>query len=277
MKELYINYKQINEIVPYEDNPRLNDDAVPAVAKSIKQFGFKDPIIIDRNNIIIAGHTRLKAAKMLGLDKVPTVQADDLTDEQIKAFRLAHNKTAELAQWEEKLLFKELEQIKYIDMAELGFTDLLLNQDEMPEIVEDEIPEEIKTRCILGDIWQLGKHRLTCGDSTNIKTIAALLNGDKSEITFTSPPYNAAVSPADYKGGPQLKYKNSNDNLACKEYTAFLNKSVECFLQFSEYVFLNIQSLSNNKVSIIEVLETNKYNYADTIIWDKKTKRTGNT
>lgn len=113
--------KPISEIKPYEKNPRKNDDAVKYVAASIKEFGFKVPIIIDRNNTIVAGHTRYKAAKDLGLSEVPCIIADDLTDEQIKAFRLADNKAAEMAGWDFDLLDIELADIFDIDMSEFGF------------------------------------------------------------------------------------------------------------------------------------------------------------
>ena len=113
--------KKIGEIKPYEKNPRKNDNAVDAVANSISQFGFKNPIVIDGNNVIICGHTRYKAAKKLGLEKVPCVVADDLTDEQIKAYRLADNKVSELAEWDIDLLGEELDGIFDIDMSDFGF------------------------------------------------------------------------------------------------------------------------------------------------------------
>ena len=118
--------KAIDEISEYENNPRKNDDAVDAVAASIQNFGFKVPIIIDRNNIIVAGHTRLKAAKKLGLTLVPVITADDLTEEQIKAFRLADNKTAEISKWDKKKLEEELEGINWddIDMTLFGFDNI---------------------------------------------------------------------------------------------------------------------------------------------------------
>lgn len=126
--------KNINSITPYERNPRLNDNAVDAVAASIKEFGFKNPIIIDKDGVIVAGHTRLRAAKKLGLETVPCIMADDLTPEQIKAFRLADNKTAELADWDLELLDLELADID-LDMEVFGF----LKSD-----AEDEEKEEIK-------------------------------------------------------------------------------------------------------------------------------------
>lgn len=111
----------VEELIPYENNPRKNDDAVEKVALSISAFGFKVPIVIDQNNVIVTGHTRLKAAKKLGITKVPCIKADDLTDEQIKAFRLADNKVAEFSQWDEEKLMKELEELGEIDMSLYGF------------------------------------------------------------------------------------------------------------------------------------------------------------
>lgn len=117
--------KQIltDKLIPYENNPRNNDGAVDAVAASIKEFGFKIPIIVDKDMVVVAGHTRLKAAKKLGLEKVPCIVADDLTDKQIKAFRLADNKTAELAEWDVEALALELDDLDGMgfDMSEFGF------------------------------------------------------------------------------------------------------------------------------------------------------------
>ena len=114
--------KKIAEIKPYEKNPRKNDSAVDAVASSISQFGFRVPVVIDKDNVIVCGHTRYKAAQKLGLDKVPCVIADDLTEDQIKAYRLADNKVSELAEWDIDLLDEELNDIFDIDMSDFGFT-----------------------------------------------------------------------------------------------------------------------------------------------------------
>ena len=111
----------INDVIPYENNPRKNDGAVEAVANSIREFGFRVPIIIDRENVIIAGHTRLKAAEQLGLDKVPVVRADDLTEEQVRAFRLADNKVGEIAGWDFEMLADELAELEDFDMSGFGF------------------------------------------------------------------------------------------------------------------------------------------------------------
>lgn len=194
--------KKITEIKPYEKNPRKNDNAVDAVANSIREFGFKNPIVIDGNNVIICGHTRYKAAQKLGLDTVPCVVASDLTDEQIKAYRLADNKVAELAEWDIDLLDEELDGIFDIDMSDFGFD--LSEEEEETEVIEDEVPEEVEPVAKQGDIWQLGRHRLMCGNSLEQADIDELLDGNKCELTFTDPPYQL-----DTQGGGILKKANS--------------------------------------------------------------------
>ena len=150
--------KKIEELKPYKNNPRNNKEAIDYVANSIKEFGFKVPIILDNNNEIIAGHTRLEASKKLGLKEVPCIIADDLTDEQVKAFRLADNKVSEIAEWDFDLLGQELADIQDIDMSMFDFDLSSLDTEEEKEIIEDEvpeIPEEPKAK--YGDIYQLGK------------------------------------------------------------------------------------------------------------------------
>ncbi len=131
MKEMKIIYKNVDDIIPYENNPRHNDNAVDYVANSIKEFGFKVPIIIDKENVIVTGHTRLKAAEKLGLKQVPVILADDLTEDQIKAFRIADNKVAQFSTWDMEKLDLELEDIT-IDMSEFGFDDLNIVEDDEP-------------------------------------------------------------------------------------------------------------------------------------------------
>lgn len=131
MKEMKIIYKNVDDIIPYENNPRHNDNAVDYVANSIKEFGFKVPIIIDKENVIVTGHTRLKAAEKLGLKQVPVILADDLTEDQIKAFRIADNKVAQFSTWNMEKLDLELEDIT-IDMSEFGFDDLNIVEDDEP-------------------------------------------------------------------------------------------------------------------------------------------------
>lgn len=191
--------KKLTDIKPYENNPRNNDNAVEYVAASIDEFGFKVPILIDKNSVIVAGHTRYKAAEKLGLEKVPCIIADDLTPEQIKAFRLADNKVSELSTWDGDRLAIELHELEMFDMQTFGFEDFRENESiENEPIEEDEPPdvdEEKPTDTHLGDVYALGRHRLICGDSTDPAVIDRLMDGVKADMVFTDPPYGV-----DYKG-----------------------------------------------------------------------------
>lgn len=220
MQMQQIQMKSVDELIPYVNNPRQNDDAVDAVASSIKNFGFKVPIVVDGGNEIVNGHTRLKAAKKLGLDEVPVIVADDLTPEQIKAFRLADNKVGEIAEWDDSMLLSELEELAELefDMTQFGFDDLDF-VDETAEIVEDEFdgepPEEPKAK--LGDIYKLGPHRLMCGDSTDSEQVATLLDGAQADLLLTDPPYNVA-----YEGKGKEALTIQNDSKDGGEFHLFL-------------------------------------------------------
>lgn len=176
-----VEAKSIGEIKPYENNPRDNDDAVDAVANSIKEFGWQQPIVVDIGGVIIAGHTRYKAAKKLGLKTVPVVVAKDLTEEQVKAYRLADNKSGELATWNDELLEDELGSIDDIDMSNFGFPPLETIEEENSEAHDDEFdkepPKEPKSKA--GQIYKLGRHRLMCGDSTKIDDVKTLMGGTR--------------------------------------------------------------------------------------------------
>ena len=191
----------IKKIKAYAKNPRKNDAAVEAVANSIKEFGWKQPLVIDPTTMeIVAGHTRYKAAKKLGCKTVPCVMADDLTAEQIKAYRLADNKTAELAEWDFDLLGDELGDIEDIDMAEFGFDLSAISDDD--EVTEDQVPEldeGSETIVKPGDIWQLGRHKLICGDSTDKATVERLMDGKKADMVLSDPPYGMCLD-TDFSG-----------------------------------------------------------------------------
>lgn len=179
---------KLSELKPYENNPRINDEAVEKVAESIRQFGFNQPIVVDENNVIVVGHTRYRAARKLGIDKVPVYQLKGLSEEQYRAYRLADNKTAEFAEWDMDLLNLELDEITNIDMADFGF-DINFD-DEEKEIEEDEMPEvSEEPKAKLNDLFELGEHRLICGDSTDVNVIERLMDGVKADMVFTDPPY----------------------------------------------------------------------------------------
>lgn len=228
--------KNINELVMYENNPRKNDEAVKYVAESISQFGFKVPVIIDKDNVIVAGHTRVKAAKKLKLKTVPCIVADDLTPEQIKAFRLADNKVSEFAAWDIDLLNDELDYICNINMSDFGFDDLETNMiDGDKEIVEDDVPSvPEKPITQYGDVWLMGGHRLLCGDSTKAEEVLKLMNGEKADMVFTDPPYGVSI-------GDKNKMLNSvqkagrcteniaNDNISTSElYNILVKAMINC-------------------------------------------------
>lgn len=214
----------IDRLKDYENNPRNNEKAVEAVAESIKEFGFKVPIVIDSNYTIVAGHTRKKASELLGLEKVPCIVADDLTPEKIKAYRLADNKTAELAEWDFEKLEKEMAELTAfdVDMSLFGFDESLFDIEQQAEddnFDEQQALEEIEEPTTqLGDIWQLGQHRLICGDSTDLNTIKRLMNGNKADLLLTDPPYNVA-----YEGGTGLTIQN--DNMSDTQFYEFLKAS----------------------------------------------------
>jgi DNA modification methylase len=201
---LEVKYLKLEKLNPYANNARDNGKAIDKVASSIKNYGFKNPILIDSNNEIIAGHTRLLAAKKLGLKEVPTILVDDLTPEQVKAFRIADNKTAEYAEWNFELLAQEMEELKLADY-DLSLTGFDMSEAEKlmddfnkdNESKEDEfdvdaaLPENPITQ--KGDIWLLGKHRLVCGDSTSEQDMATLMDGKKARLIVTDPPYNVNI------------------------------------------------------------------------------------
>lgn len=217
MREMNIEYLKPSELVPYESNPRKNDPAVKPVAESIKKFGFRQPIVIDKNNVVVCGHTRLKAAKRLRLRQIPCVRADDLTEEEIRAYRLADNKTAELATWDVDLLNAELNLIDDIDMTTFGF-ELPDPEPEEDGFDFDAAVEKIETpKTQPGTIYQLGAHRLMCGSSTDAADVAKLTAGVPMSMMFTDPPYNI-----DYTGGTKDHLKIKNDKMAGTEFYQFL-------------------------------------------------------
>ncbi|MEE1138231.1 MAG: DNA methyltransferase [Acutalibacteraceae bacterium] len=180
----------VKDLIPYEKNTKKHDDVqINNVAESIKQYGFVQPIVIDKNNVVVIGHCRLLAAKKLKMADVPCVCVEDLTEEQVKALRIVDNKSNE-SPWDFDFLADELADLDFSDFNfDFGIDT---DADEETEIVEDEAPEvdeENEPITKLGDIWQLGRHRLMCGDSTDKATVELLMNGNKADMVFTDPPY----------------------------------------------------------------------------------------
>ncbi len=178
MSDREIRILSIEEVKPYDKNPRNNAEAVKYVARSIEAYGFKQPIVVDKDNVIIAGHTRWLAAKSIGMKDIPAIIADDLSEEEVKQYRLVDNKVAELATWDFGLLEEELSGID-IDMSEFGFDSTDFSNALQDEIIDDEYDEqeEVQKRSSCGDIFQLGRHRLLCGDSTDKEAVKKLAGG----------------------------------------------------------------------------------------------------
>ncbi len=212
-----------SDLKDYENNPRNNEAAVDKVAESIKEFGFKNPIIVDKDNVIVCGHTRKKAAEKLGLEVVPCIIADDLSEDQIKAFRLVDNKTAEYAEWDFAKLEEELSNIE-MDLSDFDFGELESQIES--EVVDDDFIEEDVNVTIpyseKGDIYLLGDHKLMCGDSTKAEDVNKLCGDDVADMIFTDPPYNV-----DYEGGHVdengVTMKIQNDKQSDEDFKEFLH------------------------------------------------------
>ncbi len=258
-------YKLMNveDLIEYEKNPRIiSKDAVNKVANSIKEFGFKQPIVVDKNNIIIVGHTRKKAALQLGLKKVPVIIADDLDEAKIRAYRLADNKTAEISQWDFSGLEKELESLRIdFDMSKFGFDKLkekIINEDDFDS-------SKVIPRCKKGDIWQLGKHKLMCGDMVFINR---LINNEIIDLVFTDPPYQLETK-GGCKGitGQALK-KQGKDIEFIAEFNPsdFLGVLPSLFMKnkLNAYIFCN----KNLLLDYLTWTRDNKYSY-NVLIWKK--------
>lgn len=189
MDKLKIEYVDINSIKPYKNNAKEHpQEQIEQIKNSIKQFNMIDPIGIWKDEIV-EGHGRLIACKELGYTEVPIIRLDHLTDEERKAYTLAHNKLTMNSDFDLDILNNELDDILNIDMSDFGF-DLDFEDEEEKEIVEDEVPEvPEEPKAKLGDIYQLGNHRLMCGDSTKEEDVAKLMNGVKADMVFTDPPY----------------------------------------------------------------------------------------
>ena len=266
--------KNIEEIKEYENNPRNNDNAVEYVARSIKDFGFKIPIIVDKNNVIVAGHTRYKAAKELNLTEVPCIVADDLTDEQIKAFRLVDNKSAELAEWNLELLNIELENIHDIDMNLYNFELSELLDNVIEDDYEIELPEEPKTKH--GDIYKLGNHYLMCGDSTKESDVAKLMNNNKADLFLTDPPYNVALGNHDTPETARQRHRRTdgliimNDKMSDNDFLDFLTK---CFSiakdNMKDGASFYIWHADNESLTFRQALKNSGLELRQTLIWNK--------
>ncbi len=275
-----INMK-LSEIHPYEKNPRFNEDAVESVANSIQKFGFRSPIVVAKDHIIICGHTRFKAAQSLGLTEVPVVVAADLTPEQVQAYRIADNKTGEIAEWNYELLpleIKELQEANF-DLSLLGFDmeelDKLLNGEQENTISDGEtdadavpeVSEEAVSK--LGEIYQLGDHRLMCGDSTKAEDVARLMAGTKADLVFTDPPYGVSYRGVNNPGGRQWEVIE-NDDLRGDKLSEFLLaafKNLKANLKEKRAFY--IWYATSNHMQFEEAIRLSNLRPKQVLVWNK--------
>ncbi len=258
--------KNIADIKPYGNNPRKNDSAVAPVANSIREFGFKVPIVIDKDGIIIAGHTRYRAAKELKLKTVPCIVADDLTEQQVKAFRLADNKVSEFATWDDDLLKDELEDILNLDMHDFGFDELNTNDiTDIDDVDDSDVKAELAQVIKHGDIICMGNHRLMCGDATDGEAINLLMQDEMADMCVTDPPYNVA-----YQGKTADALTIANDDMSNDDFIEFLTKAFAninltlkkggvFYIWHADLEGLNFRlACKNNEMTIRECLIWNK-------------------
>ena len=219
---LKIEMLPIEELNPYENNAKLHPkEQIDQIVRSMEEFGNNDPIAIDENNVIIEGHGRLLALKQMGEKEVPVIRLKHLTDEQKRAYILAHNQLTLNTGFDEEILAAELESIVGIDMADFGFDlDVVDVVEELTDVEEDSDfdvtpPKEPKSKP--GDLYQLGNHRLLCGDSTSLDDVAKLMGGEQADMLLTDPPYNVA-----YEGATEDKLTIQNDDMEDEDFRQFL-------------------------------------------------------
>jgi len=277
-----IEQKLISELIPYANNARThNAEQITQIASSIKEFGFNNPILIDKNNGIIAGHGRLEAAKKLGLTKAPTIKLEHLTDSQRKAYILADNRIAVNSDWDIELLSLELKDLDAeFDLTMLGFDEkelaALLNPEQVEGLTDEDdvpaLPDEPTTK--LGDIYQLGNHRLMCGDSTSIDDGEKLMDGLLADLVFTDPPYNV-----DYSGrGANNLGTIKNDNMSDDDFEQFCRDIFSTYNAIMKplaciYV-CHPDSASTPKIAF-EKTFAEQFKKSSTIIWMKQSAGMG--
>jgi site-specific DNA-methyltransferase (adenine-specific) len=267
---------RIADLTPDPENARQHDEKnLKAIQGSLKEFGQRKPIVITEANVIVAGNGTVLAAKNLGWETIEAVRVPaDWSKDQVKAFALADNRTAELAAWSPEVLAAQLLELDEagFEIEEFGFEKIEV-AEEPREIVEDEVPESAPQRSSLGDVWQLGNHRLMCGDSTDKNSVAKLLDGNTTNITFQSPPYNANKN-SHLNGavnGFENKYQNSSDELSDDDFLQLLIKTTENAIEISDYCFVNLQLLTHNRKPLIKFQNHFVDYLKDILIWNKST------
>jgi DNA modification methylase len=256
---------KLNEIKNNPNNPRiLKDDKFKKLVKSIQDFPKMleiRPIVVNSDMIVLGGNMRLKACKEAGLKEVSIIFADDLTEEEQRQFIIKDN--VGFGEWDWEQLANEWDADKLEDWG-LDIPNFEVKEELSAEEDDYEMPDEVQTDIVLGDLFEIGDHRLLCGDSTCSDTVAKLMDGEKADISFTSPPYNAGKN---VRGN---FYENDNDDKTNDDYIKFLYDFTINTLNNSTYSFVNLQLLESNKHALIDYQYQLKEQIKDVLIWNKK-------
>lgn len=272
MTELRIEYVSKDELRPYANNAKIHtDEQIEQIRHSIEEFGFNDPIALWHDNELIEGHGRLLA--VMGMDEietVPVIKLDNLSDEQRRAYMLVHNKLTMNTDFDLDVLTVELDDIFDIDMADFGFE--FDAADDPVEVVEDEAPEppeEPKSK--YGEVYQLGRHRLMCGDSTKMEDVKKLMGDDMADMVFTDPPWNVNYGAVEKDNAQGYKPRTIiNDFMGTEEFKEFMFSAFKCMNEVSKagactYVVMSPQEWGNMMLTLAQ----NDYHWSSTIIWNK--------
>jgi hypothetical protein len=245
---LSVEYVALSSLKPYSRNARTHSKhQVRQIAESIRVFGFTNPVLLDCNNRIIAGHGRVEAAKLLGMEQVPTIRLEGLSDEQIRAYIIADNKLAENAGWDRSILAIELQHLITLDSADFDVTitgfeiaeiDVILEEARGTTAMEDAIPEPLLDQAPVtesGDLWQLGRHRIICGNSLYEDTYRNLLASRRAAMAFTDPPFNVRID-GHATGNGAIRHREfamASGEMSEAEFVSFLNNSLRLMAGYS--------------------------------------------
>lgn len=260
----------IERVKPYEKNAKKHPTKqVEHLAKLIRDHGFDQPIVVDKDGVIIKGHGRLLAAQHLKMAAVPVVVRDDLTPAQVRAARIADNKVAEMGSWDVDMLLddvKEAMEMPGFDLDVLGLNVSFINKHiRLPgELEEPEIPDPPKNPVTKpGDAWQLGRHTVVCGDCTDPK------NWTKVQSVFTSPPYALGGTVSLRRSKTRKALYETHDDGDVEAWSNLMSGFLKNALKYAAYTFVNLQMLSNNRVRMFEWLHEHRHNFVDVLVWDK--------
>ena len=276
---MQITWMPINQIQPYDKNPRKNHRTVEKLIQSLKEYGWQQPIVVDIQNVIIVGHARWQAAVKLGMVEVPVSCAADLTETQVRSYRLADNRLSEESSWDAKFLSEELAALHElnIDLSLTGFRETEINHliGAVGEIIVDPdnlLPMQSQAVTQPGDVWLLGYHRLMCGDASNEEHVATLMDGQKANLIFTDPPYNV-----NYQGGVKDRQKKTrnralyNDDLPLEVYLSMLQAALTHAATYSEpEASLYLCHADHHIAALKSVLTAADFDVRSVLIWAKQ-------